>query len=48
MYDFLAAQAAAGTQPWTRLWQEGHGRTWQRNADYIDQHAEDWASALLG
>lgn len=47
MYDFLAAQAAAGTQPWTRLWQEGHGTIWQRDAEHTDAHAEDWARALL-
>ncbi|WP_185845481.1 hypothetical protein [Kibdelosporangium aridum] len=35
-------------QPWTRLWQEGHGVSWQRMAEHVDRHAEDWARALLG
>lgn len=47
MSDFLAAAAAAGAQPWTRLWQEGHGAAWRRNAEHIDRHAEQWAQALL-
>lgn len=47
MSDFLAVQAGAGTQPWTRLWQEGHGAAWQLKADHIDRHAGDWSRALL-
>jgi hypothetical protein len=47
MADFLAAQAAAGTQPWTRLWQDGHGRAWQADTRYIEQHLTDWAPTLL-
>ena len=34
MHDFLAGQAAAGTQPRTRLWQDGHGRAWRAGTDY--------------
>ena len=29
MHDFQAGHAAVGTQPWTRLWHAGHGRTWR-------------------
>ena len=29
MHIFLAQQAAQGTQPWARLWQQGHGDAWQ-------------------
>jgi hypothetical protein len=47
MHDFLAAQAAAGTQPWTRLWLQGHGTAWRLAADHIERHTEDWARALL-
>ncbi|WP_222719554.1 phosphotransferase [Actinokineospora xionganensis] len=47
MRDFLAAQAAAGTQPWARLWLEGHGTAWRLTAEHIDRHAESWAKALL-
>ncbi|RZQ63797.1 phosphotransferase [Amycolatopsis suaedae] len=48
MYTFLATQAAAGRQPWSRLWDDGHGRTWQADADYIEQHTPEWEHALLG
>lgn len=48
MSDFLAAQAARGTQPWARLWQEGHGAAWQADAAYIAQREDQWRRALLG
>jgi hypothetical protein len=47
MHDFLATQANAGVQPWTRLWEAGHGQAWQADADYIETHEADWAAALL-
>lgn len=47
MHDFLAEQAAVGTQPWTRLWHDGHGETWRRDAEHIDAQAAQWATALL-
>jgi hypothetical protein len=48
MHDFLAGQAARGTQPWARLWQEGHGDAWQADAGYISQREDQWRRALLG
>jgi hypothetical protein len=48
MHDFLAAQAAVGTQPWTRLWRQGFGNAWRDNANYVERHAADWERALLG
>jgi hypothetical protein len=48
MHDFLARQAARGAQPWARLWQEGHGRTWQADTDYIARREGLWHQALLG
>jgi hypothetical protein len=47
MHDFLAGQAAAGTQPWTGLWETGHGTAWRADADYIHAHQTSWAAALL-
>jgi hypothetical protein len=47
MHDFLAQHAASGTQPWTRLWQQGHGRAWQADADYTAARADIWHHALL-
>jgi len=48
MYAFLAEQAAQRVQPWSRLWQEGHGDAWQADSDYINQHEHQWHRALLG
>lgn len=48
MHDFLAGQAAAGTQPWARLWQAGHGRAWRADANYIAGREDTWQHALLG
>jgi Ser/Thr protein kinase RdoA (MazF antagonist) len=46
MHDFLAAEAARGTAPWTRLWREGHGEVWRADADYIARYEQRWATAL--
>jgi hypothetical protein len=48
MRDFLAEQAAQGNQPWTRLWQEGHGDVWLADTSYIIQREDQWHQALLG
>jgi hypothetical protein len=47
MHDFLAGQAATGTQPWTRLWHAGHGRAWRADTDYIAEREDTWRQALL-
>lgn len=47
MHDFLAVQAATGTQPWIRLWQQGRGRAWQADTDYIAEREDTWRHALL-
>jgi thiamine kinase-like enzyme len=47
MHDFLAEQAARGAQPWTRLWNEGHGDVWQADAGYITRREHQWQQALL-
>lgn len=48
MADFLAAQAALGVEPWTRLVREGHERVWRADAAYVDRHRAAWTRALLG
>jgi len=48
MHDFLAQQASAGVQPWTSLWETGHGEAWQDDAGYIEAHEAVWAAALAG
>ncbi|WP_326944271.1 aminoglycoside phosphotransferase family protein [Amycolatopsis sp. NBC_01307] len=47
MHDFLAAQALVGNEPWTKLWNEGHGEAWQDQADHLERHHESWERALL-
>jgi hypothetical protein len=44
----LARLASATHQPWTRLWQEGHGDAWQADAEYISAREHRWRQALLG
>jgi hypothetical protein len=48
MHDFLARQAADGTEPWARLWRHGHGAAWRADTDYIAQREDAWRRALLG
>jgi thiamine kinase-like enzyme len=47
MYDLLRQGAATGSQPWARLWQQGHGDHWGPAADYVQRHLDDWTAALL-
>lgn len=47
MHDFLAEQAASGTQPWTRLRRRGHGRACRADADYITKRESTWQHAIL-
>ncbi|MFJ4205732.1 hypothetical protein ACIP2Y_39710 [Streptomyces sviceus] len=47
MHDFLRDQAAQGTQPWARLWAEGHGDAWRNDAEYIERREDQWMQALL-
>jgi hypothetical protein len=48
MHDFLAEQAARGTQPWARLFRDGHGDVWQADAVYISRRQDEWQHAFLG
>jgi len=47
MYDLLRAGHRTGTQPWARLWTEGHGDHWGPAADYIHQNLHRWTTTLL-
>lgn len=47
MYDLLRAGHDLGTQPWARLWAEGHGRVWLDNAEYAERHLEDLREGLM-
>ncbi|MCX5425603.1 phosphotransferase enzyme family protein [Streptomyces sp. NBC_00078] len=47
MHDFLRARSAEGVQPWTTLWDQGHGDAWRGDAEYIEQREDQWERALL-
>lgn len=44
----LAQRAAAGEQPWRRMWDEGHGETNERIASHIERSAVTWLAELAG
>ncbi len=46
MADLLEHGARTGTQPWARLYAEGHFAYWAASADYIDRHLAAWRRAL--
>ena len=48
MYELLSDGAATGTQPWARLWDEGHGQVWRSDTEFIERRQEAWLHALLG
>lgn len=48
MHRLLAEGHRTGGQPWARLWAEGHGATWERDARYVEQHAAALRDVLLG
>lgn len=47
MHALLADGHRTGTQPWSRLWDEGHGAVWERDARWVEQHEADLRAALL-
>lgn len=47
MYELLERGSRDGSQPWCRLWDEGHGDTWRRNADYVERHSSILTRALV-
>lgn len=48
MHDLLAHGALTGEQPWARLWDEGHGGFWRRDAEWAERRADLLEAALLG
>lgn len=47
MYDLLREGHHSGTEPWARLWSEGHGRVWLDDAEYAERHLEDLQEGLM-
>ena len=48
MHTLLAQGHRTGEQPWARLWDEGHGEVWARDARWAEQHDAALRRALLG
>ena len=47
MYDLLREGHDSRTQPWARLWAEGHGRVWLDDAEYAERLLEDLREGLM-
>jgi hypothetical protein len=46
MHTLLHDGHRSGAQPWARLWSEGHGAVWRRDAEWIASRAPALAAAL--
>lgn len=46
MFELLRNGHENGVQPWSRLWDEGHGTVWLTDAVYVDDRRSTWARAL--
>jgi len=46
MFELLRHGHETGRQPWSRLWDQGHGAVWLADAVYVDERRSTWASAL--
>ncbi|MFS0699667.1 phosphotransferase [Cellulomonas sp. 179-A 4D5 NHS] len=46
MHTLLEHGHRTGTQPWARLWDEGHGGFWRRDAEWVEEHAAALRAAL--
>lgn len=47
MYDLLRAGHQSSTEPWARLWSEGHGAVWLADAEYAERHLEVLREGLM-
>ncbi len=47
MYEYLRRMRHTGRSPWIELWQNGVGTVWKSDAEWIQENAEIWYSALL-
>jgi hypothetical protein len=46
MFDLLRSGHESGTQPWSRLWSQGHGEVWRADADWARRHLDALREAL--
>ena len=47
MHTLLERGKETGEQPWARLWDEGHGAVWRRDAEWAEANADRLREALL-
>ena len=47
MYELLLRGHQEKTQPWCRLWEQGHGDIWFQHAEYTEAHLVTIKAALL-
>lgn len=47
MHRLLEDGARTGTQPWARLWAEGHGDHEGPAAGDVEAHLDEWVRCLL-
>ena len=47
MYELLLRGHQEQTQPWSRLWDQGHGDIWFQNAEYTKAHLATFRAVLL-
>lgn len=46
MFELLVLSSKTGTQPWARLYAEGHADYWGPTADYIEAHQAELADLI--
>ena len=46
MYELLQHGHEHGIQPWSRLWDEGHGALRRVDAQYVEAGRSLWTAAL--
>jgi hypothetical protein len=46
MHELLRTSHAAGREPWSSMYADGHGAYWQAATDYARRHRLVWAQAL--
>jgi len=46
MFDLLERGGRTGAQPWRRLWEQGHGKSWRLITQYAADHQAELIAAL--
>ncbi len=46
MYDLLEGSHDTGREPWSSMYESGHGEHWRAASDYVGRHRDVWERAL--